>query len=819
MAKSPRRRSKSTAPKSNKKAKKKTKRGNKGPSQKKQNGNHSAPNQAVRKKFAGRGRPRREENEPRKEAGVPPEKLQPAQEKTDSSLKAWLEESRAIREKGAPINPPMDPWQAEALEALKNGENVIVDAPTTAGKTRVVEEFFKLYIDEAGFRAAYTAPVKSLSNDKLREFSEMFGRENVGIATGDVKENLDAPIVVATLESYRNSLLGVEPDLGRKLVIFDEYHFMQDSGRGSAWEEAIILSPPSCQLLLLSASVDNAETFASWIESLTHRTCRLVRTLTRPVPLESLVYYGESWVLGSEVEKIHPKTKARPARFPLEHDEVARRASSLPELNLTPCIVYAGQRLACENLARELCRNLAPLPKEDSKTIAEILETECEVENVTQYMKSNLRKMLIMYGVGYHHSGIAPAGRRAVEILVKKGRLRFCTATMGLSIGINFSVRSTLIADYRRPGENGFTQYGASEVLQMLGRAGRRGSDAVGFSLWPSTDSYYKFGKTSRETCLSRLKNDPTTFLGLIGRGFNLREVEKFYEKSFLRFTNKKADFRLLRAGPLRKRLKVDELPCESPAAEITAYYDEERAQCHKCPLMDRCHDIAENMGSHSSSNFHLHLHLHRLGCLTEYEKLSEVGSAARFFPQGGGLLFSSLLITGEISQDNLLAAVELMACLSMARFKEPGTSAKYRFPFDERQLEKDLEDYYPEELFPELYDPPNNRRPFAVIREFNPAAGYAVKEWVKGMSWPELRAKVCHEKFAEGDLAGLMYRTATYLQSLSQAHLPEISRSAKDLRTVILREPLTPAVKTSTDLDEEPTDQLQDEETSEEQT
>ena len=96
-------------------------------------------------------------------------------------------------------------------------------------------------MNDPAFRAAYTAPVKSLSNDKLREFSDMFGTDNVGIATGDVKKNLTAPIVVATLESYSNSLLGVEPDLGRSLAVFDEYHFLQDSSRGSAWEEALIL--------------------------------------------------------------------------------------------------------------------------------------------------------------------------------------------------------------------------------------------------------------------------------------------------------------------------------------------------------------------------------------------------------------------------------------------------------------------------------------------------------------------------------------------------------------------------------------------------
>ncbi|MEI6399354.1 MAG: DEAD/DEAH box helicase, partial [Pseudomonadota bacterium] len=190
----------------------------------------------------------------------------------------------------------LDPWQQQVFDLLRSGESVVVDAPTTAGKTRAVEVFFAMNVDDPTFRAAYTTPVKSLSNDKVRELRAMFGEDKVGIATGDIKENLDAPIVVATLESYRNSLLGIEPDLGRTLVVFDEYHYLQDEGRGSAWEEAIILTPPSCQVLLLSASVKNAEDFADWISTQHKKRCTMVRTEGRPVPLTNLVYYGEQWL-------------------------------------------------------------------------------------------------------------------------------------------------------------------------------------------------------------------------------------------------------------------------------------------------------------------------------------------------------------------------------------------------------------------------------------------------------------------------------------------------------------------------------------------
>ena len=399
-----------------------------------------------------------------------------------------------------------------------------------------------------------------------------------------------------------------------------------------------------------------------------------------------------------------------------------------------------------------------------------------------------------MYGVGYHHSGIAPQGRRAVEILVKQGALRFCVATMGLSIGINFSVRATAISDYRRPGEAGFTQYSSSEVLQMLGRAGRRGRDAVGFSLWPSAQSFYKLGNVIREECSSRLKNDPTTFLGLCGRNFKLKDIESFYEKSFLKFGAKKTRFNLIRTEPLKKKLKVEQLPCQSPAHEY-GLFEESIGLCLKCPHQKDCHSQIKR--DHQNSLASLHLHLHSLGAINDQEQLTDMGNMGRYFPQAGGLLIARYLEQGEIGPENLLAAAELMSALSLARFKSPNRPEAYRFPFRPKEIEELLEKMYPISLFEELYDPPNQHRDYPVLRDFNPKAGFIVRDWIQGSTWLELRQKVCHEKFAEGDLINVLYRTSTYLQSLVQAGHGGVSRLARELRDQMLRPPLTPEITT----------------------
>ena len=730
------------------------------------------------------------------------EVTQEAIEKSKTAIKTWLNAGVELRSRrdissATKVDPKflsLDPWQQQVFDLLRSGESVVVDAPTTAGKTRAVEVFFAQNIDDPSFRAAYTTPVKSLSNDKVRELRAMFGADKVGIATGDIKENLDAPIVVATLESYRNSLLGIEPDLGRSLVVFDEYHYLQDEGRGSAWEEAIILTPPSCQILLLSASVANAEEFADWISNQGKKRCTLVRTEHRPVPLTNLVYHGGHWL----TEEALPKDAFKymnPTRqqLPLRHEDLVSRLPSLIDIELTPCIIYCGKRFDCENLAMNIERVLPPLGQEQAERIGASLQQSHQDVKALSFIKPSLRRMIQTYGVAFHHSGLAPSARIAIERLVKDGLLRFCVATMGLSLGINFSVRSALIADYQRPGESGMTPYAEGEILQMLGRAGRRGKDVIGFSLWPSVESYSRQAGSKREPCNSRLRTDPTTLLGLLGRGLNLGTIEGIYNKSFLKYQHRKTDLRLIRKTDVENKLSSQNLPCLSPAAEFARFQKTENQEvpvtslCHDCQLKKTCHPYLEFRAQGNLAK--MHLHLHRFGFIEKDELLTPLGSIARYFPQSGGLVLSSMIDRGLITPDKILAACELMATLCLPRFKEPGSDASYRLPFDPVKIEEHLELLYPIELFPEVYDLPFGRRTWHQIKEFNPAAGWVVRQWLTGKDWTELVRIATTEYFGVGDLMGLLYRVATYLQSI--AALPDFRINAAALRRELLRSPL----------------------------
>ena len=185
-----------------------------------------------------------------------------------------------------PFSP--DPFQLEALAAIEY-EDVLVTAPTGSGKTWIAREEVRRLLGQ-GKRAWYTTPLKALTNSKYTEFGLEFGAENVGILTGDRKENADAPLIVGTTEIYRNQVFDAMrsgEQVGTDFVIIDEAHYLADEDRGHVWEETIILTPPRIRLLLLSATVGKAEEFAKWIEEVRGSRVRVVKAGPRPVELRA----------------------------------------------------------------------------------------------------------------------------------------------------------------------------------------------------------------------------------------------------------------------------------------------------------------------------------------------------------------------------------------------------------------------------------------------------------------------------------------------------------------------------------------------------
>lgn len=347
-----------------------------------------------------------------------------------------------------------DRWQAQALAALRENLDVIVAAPTGAGKTYI----FERWAEQGGFsrRALFTVPTRALANDKFAEWRRRGW--HVGIVTGDLCVDPDAPVVVATLEAVLGRIASEISTTKTEhprfhLLVIDEYHWLADSQRGNHYEGAVLSAPPGLQLLLLSGAVANPADVASWLARLGRRAT-VIQHQERPVPLEE--------VEADDLVRGLPRC--------IESFWAKRVAGALRE-NLGPVLVFAPHRADAERLARQFAHELP---------LADALSLTPEQE---QLAGPRLAKLL-RSRVAFHHSGLGYAQRAGlVEPLAKAGQLRAVVATLGLSAGINFSLRSVLVTagSYRHGDDE--REIEPHDLLQMVGRAGRRGLDDRGYVL------------------------------------------------------------------------------------------------------------------------------------------------------------------------------------------------------------------------------------------------------------------------------------------------------------------------------------------------
>lgn len=443
---------------------------------------------------------------------------------------------------GRPVSAPFAPdlFQLRALEAVRRTDCLVI-APTGSGKTWVAEQAI-MSVFSAGGRCWYASPLKALTNAKWVEFGLQFESQNVGILTGDTKENTAAPIMVGTTEILRNQLYDVMhsgEDLNCDLVILDEAHFLGDADRGVVWEEVMIYLPARINLLLLSATIGNGDEIAQWLSTIRGKECVVIREEKRPVPLYPLFFHPSGRIMpylekkrlyGKVNEFFKDKQKRMPHRGqPPPFGEIIR---ILRKYQLLPAIFFLKSRSECD-AALKACGRLPDDYKDDSfyYTMDETISRFPYLQNHKQlYYLTTAR-------VASHHAGQLPSWKFLVETMMKSGNLQAIFATSTVAAGVNFPARTIVLFNSDLFNGRDFNPLKGTEFHQMTGRAGRRGVDKIGFLLvvpgrFMDLEHIRRLLFKRPEDILSQIKNDFSMVLNLL-LSQTPEDIRRIFENSF----------------------------------------------------------------------------------------------------------------------------------------------------------------------------------------------------------------------------------------------------------------------------------------------
>ncbi|TWT41742.1 ski2-like helicase [Phycisphaerae bacterium RAS1] len=354
-------------------------------------------------------------------------------------------------------------YQEEALLAwFESDAGVMVCAPTGMGKTLLAEAavFEALHSRQ---RLYYTTPLIALTDQKYRELGALaekwgFSRQDVGLITGNRRENPDALVRVVVAEILLNHLLSPDPALldaaNLHAVVMDEFHNFNDFDRGVVWELSLVLLPRHVRVLLLSATVGNPYDFADWLAKEHGRKLVVVISTERRVPLEFcwvedrlLTEYLPAMVAGNDAD------------------------------NRTPALVFCFNRDECW----EVAERLKGLPLINAATRTQI-ETELAPfkADLSDGVGPKLQQMLIR-GVGVHHAGVLPTHKHAVETLFNKKLVPFVVCTETLAAGVNLPARSVVLSTLLKGKHGDKKLIPSATAHQIFGRAGRPQFDTQGY--------------------------------------------------------------------------------------------------------------------------------------------------------------------------------------------------------------------------------------------------------------------------------------------------------------------------------------------------
>jgi len=656
----------------------------------------------------------------------------------------------------APFRP--DPFQVKAVSAIRRYD-CLVTAPTGAGKTWIATETISAFLKNRG-RSWYASPLKALSNAKYLEFSTRFGPENVGILTGDRKENPEAPVIVGTTEILRNQLYDAMhrgESLNADFVVLDEAHFLGDPDRGVVWEETLIYLPPRIPILMLSATIGNAEEIAAWLSTIRLKKCAVVQEMRRPVPLFPLFFHpsGKLFPLLSESapaskknrlhKKVaeyaaapHPVRLAPPNRLP-PFGDILR---VLRKFKLLPAIFFLKSRSDCD-LALDLCA--ANVFRDDGRKTA-IRETLSELTAASpRIAKHRQLSKLETLAVASHHSGQLPAWKLVVEKMMTEGLLDAVFATSTVAAGVNFPARTVAFLNSDRFNGREFLPMTPTELQQMTGRAGRRGMDRIGFAM------------------------------SVPGKFMDLRLIADLFHQAP---TGVQSQIKINFSMVLNLLLshtpdQIEALLSKSLAAYQMAAYEKRSGKT----------GFAGNASRRLWREFMRHLDfLQETGYVTTQGVLTEDGVWA------SRLRVDQPLLIAEGFRRNLFPETDpaLLAALTAVFVSEE----ENEYEFDRSDIPQRLHTCVTEAiggLFP-FVETMVKRRFFVNPLRMSPAL--TLYSWAIGQSWETVLKKT---GMAEGDLAMLILRTVDNLRHIAALTeiFPTVASSARTAVDMLLRDPV----------------------------
>jgi superfamily II RNA helicase len=376
------------------------------------------------------------------------------------------------------------PAQEEAMLELLAGNHVVLATPTGSGKSLVAIGAHLAAMSE-GLQSVYTAPIKALVSEKFFALCEVFGADNVGMATGDASVNSDAPILCCTAEVLANRALRNGDDTGIGLVVMDEFHYYADPDRGWAWQVPL-LEMTSTQFLLMSATLGDTTFLREDLATRSGRDVSEVAGIERPVPLTF------EWSLD-----------------PL-HDKL----SELLQTHQAPVyVVHSTQESAVDRAQALMSVNVCT--REEKDKIAELIGG---FRFTTKFGQTLSR--LVRHGIGVHHAGMLPKYRRLVEQLAQAGLLKVVCGTDTLGVGINVPIRTVMMTSLSKYDGTRVRHLRAREFHQVAGRAGRAGFDTAGLVVVQAPDHVIenhrvlaKFGDDEKKKRSYKRKAPPEGFV------------------------------------------------------------------------------------------------------------------------------------------------------------------------------------------------------------------------------------------------------------------------------------------------------------------